>query len=402
MLISFTVGNFLSFKEKRTFSMEATSIKELPDSVVVSGKYRLLRTAAVYGANSSGKSNFIAAINTFKGVIHQSSRMNSTDKFDVVPFLLCPETKEKPSFFEIEMLIDSTYYRYGFEVTETLVVGEWFYRKKENERIEKCLFVRNKDGIGITELFKEGKGLEDKTRDNALFLSVADSFNGTISKDFMKHTIKMFAISGIKHEHWSDTVKIMYGINESNKELIDNFIRSLDLGFDGFEFTDDTDEELANDIKAYTVHPLYDDEGNVVGKTKFKLGHQESSGTNKLFDLSALIVKVLEWGEVLIVDELDSKLHPLLTRKIIEMFNSPDKNPKGAQLIFTTHDTNLLDKKLLRRDQIWFTEKDKCEATDLYSLVEFREPDGTKIRNDRSYEKDYINGRYGAIPYINK
>lgn len=126
----------------------------------------------------------------------------------------------------------------------------------------------------------------------------------------------------------------------------------------------------------------------------------ESSGTNKLFDLAALVVGHLEFGAPLIIDELDSKLHPLLTQHIISMFNDPETNLKGAQLVFATHDTNLLNIKTFRRDQIWFTEKDKTEATDLYSLVEFKEPDGTKIRNDRSFEKDYIRGRYGAIPYI--
>lgn len=126
----------------------------------------------------------------------------------------------------------------------------------------------------------------------------------------------------------------------------------------------------------------------------------ESAGTNKLFDLAALFVTGLIGGSTIIIDELDSKLHPLITRQIVNMFNTPATNIGGGQLIFSTHDANLLTVKTLRRDQIWFTEKDQTEATDLYSLVEFREPDGTKIRNDRSFEKDYINGRYGAIPYI--
>ena len=137
-----------------------------------------------------------------------------------------------------------------------------------------------------------------------------------------------------------------------------------------------------------------------LNSVKGSMKEHESSGTNKLFDLAALVIGQLDFGYPLIVDELDSKLHPLLTQHIIKLFNNPKTNPKGAQLIFATHDTNLLNVKTFRRDQIWFTEKDHSEATDLYSLAEFREPEGNKIRKDRSFEKDYINGRYGAIPYI--
>ena len=126
----------------------------------------------------------------------------------------------------------------------------------------------------------------------------------------------------------------------------------------------------------------------------------ESEGTKKIIEMSGPIFSTLLGGTILLVDELDAKLHPLLTRQIINLFNNPEVNKKGAQLIFATHDTNLLNTKTFRRDQIWFTEKNKTAATDLYSLVEFKDVNGTKIRNDRSLEKDYINGRYGAIPYI--
>ena len=130
------------------------------------------------------------------------------------------------------------------------------------------------------------------------------------------------------------------------------------------------------------------------------MNEQESSGTNKIFDLSGYIVFTLKYGLTLVVDELDAKLHPILTQSIITLFNNPETNTKNAQLIFTTHDTNLLGANLFRRDQIWFTEKNNFEATDMYSLLEFKDEDGNTIRKDRSFEKDYIRGRYGAIPYI--
>ena len=172
----------------------------------------------------------------------------------------------------------------------------------------------------------------------------------------------------------------------------------MNAGFNRFELPED--EKLAKEIKAYTIHNLYNEQGEIIGETRFSMKEHESSGTNKLFDLAALVISQLAFGDSLVVDELDSKLHPLLTQHIIKLFNNPETNPKGAQLIFATHDTNLLNVKTFRRDQIWFTEKDHSEATDLYSLAEFREPEGNKIRKDRSFEKDYINGRYGAIPYI--
>ncbi|MCI4443626.1 MAG: ATP-binding protein, partial [Lentimicrobium sp.] len=143
-----------------------------------------------------------------------------------------------------------------------------------------------------------------------------------------------------------------------------------------------------------------DSKGKIISDIEFKLEEQESSGTNKLFDLSGYIVFALYYGLQIVIDELDSKLHPILTQEIIKLFNNPETNPKNAQLIFTTHDTNLLGANLFRRDQIWFTEKDDFEATDMYSLLEFKDEDGNTIRKDRSFEKDYIRGRYGAIPYI--
>ena len=147
--------------------------------------------------------------------------------------------------------------------------------------------------------------------------------------------------------------------------------------------------------------PVYTDRvDNIVGTINFSFEDRESSGTNKLFDLSGPIFETLYSGSVLVIDELDAKMHPLISQYIIELFNNPETNPKNAQLIFTTHDTHLLSQKILRRDQIWFTEKDSKEQTDLYSLIDIVLPDGTKPRNDANYEKNYIAGRYGAIPYI--
>ena len=151
-----------------------------------------------------------------------------------------------------------------------------------------------------------------------------------------------------------------------------------------------------------TTHNIYDESGHVVGERNFKKNLMESEGTNKVIEISGPLFDTLNEGKILIVDELDAKLHPLLTRNIVLLFMDPDKNKHGAQLIFATHDTNLLDLSLIRRDQIWFAEKDNVESTDIYSLVEFKDENGNKVRNDRDIKSDYIRGRYGAIPFIGK
>lgn len=395
MLINFTVGNYRSFKEKKTLSMEATAIKELKESVIVKDGYKLLPSAVIYGANSSGKSNLLKAISKFRDIVSTSSKLNSTDKLEITPFLLNKDTIKEPSYFEIELLVDSTVYTYGFTADDERVHEEWLYEKKGKREV--CLFVRTPEGVGVTDDYPEGKGLEERTRENGLFLPMVDSFNGEIAKKVIVNITNIFSVSGIDHEFWfrltNDLCK-----NEQFQKRIHDFLISMQVGFDNFEIPED--KEVGKRVKAYTLHHFYNNEGQIIGETRFSMKEHESSGTNKLFDLAALVVGHLEFGAPLIIDELDSKLHPLLTQHIISMFNDPETNLKGAQLVFATHDTNLLNIKTFRRDQIWFTEKDKTEATDLYSLVEFKEPDGTKIRNDRSFEKDYIRGRYGAIPYI--
>lgn len=398
MLLEFTVGNFLSFKDKKTFSLEAGGISEHKDNVVKEGKYKVLRSAAIYGANSSGKSNFIKALDFMITTIKESSKLNSTDKLKVKPFLLNIETENSPSFFEILFTSFNNRYRYGFEMDNDKIHSEWLYILKENSTKEEIYFVREFNGIGIADVFEEVIGLESKTRDNGLFISVADQFNSKIAKNIMHKLILMNVLSGIDHQHNISMTHTLYGISDY-KTLIENFIKKFDLGFNTFSVENEELTKVFSE-RIKTLHNKYDSKGNVVSEFEFKLKDSESSGTNKLFDLSGYLVYSLLFGNTLIIDELDSKLHPIITQEIIKLFNNKETNPKNAQLIFTTHDTNLLGANLFRRDQIWFTEKDEFEATDMYSLLEFKDEDGNTIRKDRSFEKDYIRGRYGAIPYI--
>lgn len=397
MLLEFTVGNFLSFKDKKTFSLEAGSISELKENVVKEGKYKVLRSSVIYGANSSGKSNFIKALDFMVTTVKNSSKLNSTEMLNAKPFLLNTETENKPSFFEILFTKSNKRFRYGFEIDNDKIHSEWLYILEEKSRKEILYFIRNENGIGVADIFEEAAGLESKTRNNGLFLSVIDQFNSNIAKIVMWELNGVVILSGIDHKESINMTSVLYNEGDMKIKLID-LIKNLNLGFESFIINDDAKEEFKKRIT--TQHKKFDKKGRFISSIEFKLTEQESSGTNKLFDLVGYMLFALEFGLVLIIDELDSKLHPVLTQEIIKLFNNPDTNPEKAQLIVTTHDTNLLGANLFRRDQIWFTEKDEFEATDMYSLLEFKDDDGNTIRKDRSFEKDYIRGRYGAIPYI--
>lgn len=418
MIIEFTVGNFLSFKEPKTLSLEATNITEHKDSTFKHGRNKLLKSIVLYGANSSGKSNLIKAMSIMKMIIMTSAEKSSASKFEIIPFLLNTSTEKEPSFFEVVFFIEKTRYRYGFEIDNKSIHGEWLFKLEDRDEIP--LFIREIDGIGITDDFKEGEALEEKTRDNALFLSVVDQFNGETATKIISWFNSWGTISGLSHDNLSHVTFSLLDKKKSKERLLD-FFKDLDLGFEQLKFRKekfqesllprDIPSELLDDIindlegktiaRITTVHKIFDKKGKQVGFRDFDLREHESSGTNKVIDISGPIFHTLLNGGVLVIDELDAKLHPLMTAAITNLFNSPEYNTNNAQLIFSTHDTNLLSYGRFRRDQIYFLEKDKYEASDLYSLIEYKEEGkDEKIRKDRSFEKDYINGRYGAIPFI--
>lgn len=400
MLLEFTVGNFLSFKDKKTLSLVPANISELPDNVLSSGSYKVLNGAVIYGANSSGKSNFLKAIGFMQETILKSSKLNSVDKLGVTPFLLSTETEDKPSYFELLFVIGGARFRYGFEIDDQIVHSEWLFGKNEDND-EVFLFVRDHNEIVVNEDFEANvhiKEFIERTNDNALFLAVCDTWGVEMAKNLIFFISKMKILSGIKHED-EFTMTLAMLRNEETCDKVKALFQKLKLGFqDICGYENDVDFNIVD--KARTRHNKYDANGNIVGYHEFKIKEGESAGTNKIFDLIGYILYGLEFGMSVIIDELDAKLHPLLTVEIIRMFNSKESNPRGGQLIFATHDTNLLNSNLFRRDQIWFTEKDDLEATDLYSLVEFKGTDNRVVRKDRSFEADYIKGRYGAIPYI--
>ncbi len=418
MLIEFSVCNYRSFKDTVTFSMVAADIvakdKKLDDNNVfaVDNKLKLLKSAAIYGANASGKSNLGKALGFMNWfMINSSKETQSTDDINVEPFRLSTETKEKPSFFELVFLMNGRKYRYGFEVNKKKVVSEWlFYVPKQRET---KLFERQLNNIELTKNYK-ADGIQQRTRANALFLSVSAQFNVEIAEKILTWTTEnlniKFGLNNIQSLQY--TVDCI--IKDENKNEIIQLIRDLDLGIDDIKVEQEDllvnlRNKLQNEYKEIiagiegrqaasisTFHKTFDKNNKYKALETFDLNKHESEGTQKLFALAGLIFKTLKKGKLILIDEFDSSLHPLITKAIIELFNSNETNPNNAQLVFMTHDTNLLSNKLFRRDQIWFMEKDGYGATDLYSLAEY------KVRNDASFESDYIKGRYGAIPYIGK
>ncbi|MCZ8067784.1 MULTISPECIES: AAA family ATPase [unclassified Microcystis] len=418
MLIGFSVGNYRSFKDVVTLSMvaaeDACSNDELDKNNVfkVNQQFSLLKSAAIYGANASGKSNLILAFNFMRRFVMNSAKLQITDKIDVEPFRLSTETVDKPSFFEVVFQLKNKTYRYGFEVTQKRVVSEWLFCTPRSR--ETKIFNRQDDKIEYSKNIEQGNILRGLTKKNTLFLSLAAQFNNSLAVEIVSWFSHLGVVSWLNVEFLKE---ITLEYLSDRQDLIDDvtkLIKKLDLSIDNLEIesrkisldsllqdlpdvvrniiSDSSGEIKSATIKTY--HPKYDSTGKMIELEIFGMDNHESDGTKKILALSAPILDTLQRGEVLVIDELDARLHPLMTRSIIELFNSQKTNPKNAQLIFTTHDINLLSHKFLRRDQIWFTEKNHQGATDLYSLVEFADI------NNNTFDKDYIQGRYGAIPFI--
>ncbi|MFH1665460.1 MAG: ATP-binding protein [Candidatus Omnitrophota bacterium] len=412
MLISFSLGNFLSFKDKVTFSMVATSRKEHEDQNVfkVNKKLKLLKSAVIYGANASGKSNLLKAMTFVRNFILTSSKETlSGQKINVQNFKLDTSCANRPSFFEVNFVCEDICYRYGFEADRDRVHKEWLYFVPNIKEL--LLFERNGEKYEIGPKFlKEAKGLTEKTRNNALFLSVVAQFNGEISKKICGWFYRFRTLFGKE----TDTIVMDFTLNkleeDGYKEEILKFLKIADLGIEDISGkrvevdTNSIPQDLRDMIlksnehllrrEIRTTHSKYDSNSGEKIPELFNLETEESEGTIKLFSISGPIIHTIKSGDVLLFDEFVSNLHPMLAISIIKMFNSVAGNPNNAQLIFDSHDTILLDRSILRRDQIWFIEKDEKGTSNLFSLVEY------KVRNTASFAKDYMLGKYGATPFI--
>lgn len=402
MLIEFSVENFLSIKDKVTLSLEATSDKTLPvNSLKKNNKTRLLKSIAIYGANSSGKSNMLSAIDFVSNLVNKSTKPQ-IDKLEITPFLLDEKYAKKPSKFEIKFIVKNIKYAYSFSCTNEKIIDEkleyWPNGKKalvfERKNTTNYIFKTNK---------KQKKDLTIKTIPTALYLSVATQFGLNEIKIPFNFIRKI--ISKYNFQHWFDVTSLKIAKDKNLKNKIINFLESTDFG--GIKDikskkSKKIDVKINHKNGIFNVEAIEEKEMIVPEFTHLTTSgksinfgtSQESLGTQKTFSLLGAIFTALKEGRIVIIDEFDSSLHPDIAKSLIKLFNN--KNNKNAQIIFTTHNTNLLDKELFRRDQIYICSKKPNQHTTLDSLIDYN------LRKDANYEKAYLDGRLGGLPIIDE
>jgi len=428
MLIEFNVENFLSFKDLTTLSMvEVKSFKEHKASHIIidtGSNLNLLKSAIIFGNNASGKSNFLEALDFMKMTVLNSFRDallgNNEKAFPLEKFALNSKTGKETSFFEIAFIQKGVKYRYGFELDFDKVVAEWLYHTTSKEVY---LFKRDQQDIEINKsAFKEGLGKKEDVKENVLFLSfLAYHQKSEISNSIVQWFINLKFINGILDRgHKRYTIDKL----KSDKHFFNwvlHFIKYLeivnlstteedvnDIDFETLK-EKQKDEEIVNLLTSMqkiqskqpkrdqliTYHRIYDENNVLIDTVPFNFDKQESEGTKKLLYLLGPWYDALRNGKVLIIDELDSRLHSHLTLRLIDFFHQ--FNSSTAQLICAVHDTSLLNKAIFRRDQIWFVEKNQFGASELFSLADFKTD---KVRNNSAFYKNYLEGKYGAIPYF--
>lgn len=417
MLVELSIENYRSIKEKVTLSLVSSSDKSLDNNLIedtVLKNENLLRSAAIYGANASGKTNVLLGINFLYKMVLLSSKNQKGEKIDVTPFRLDENCVSKPSRFEVIFIKNNVKYVYGAAITTEKVVEEYLYYYPKGRKA--IIFTRdiNKDPIYIFNVDQnEQKFISSKILDNVLYLAGATQLNydkTSVAFDWFNDILQV--IGPTDHPALQHFTVEMLNKDESMKAHIMRGLSEADLGLDDISASikdvsvDDLPSDISDKLKSLatkgtlqevsitSIHKGIDVNGNEK-KVLFEFD-EESEGTIRMFSLIGPWIDALINGHVLIIDELETQLHHKLSVFLIKLFNDPTQNKNNAQLIFTTHNTNLLDQDLLRRDQIWFTEKNpEFGSTDLYSLVEF------SPRNDKNIQRGYLAGRYGALPFIN-
>jgi len=402
MLIEFSVTNYRSFLTTQSLTLTANTATELQEenSFVspVSNLQRLLRSSVVYGPNAGGKSNLIQAIAFMKRFVSLSAKESQEgEKIDATPFLFNRQSSRNSSEFEVLFIQDGIRYQYGFAVNSERVTGEWLFAYPEGKAQK--WFERNYDPETQKDIWYFGpkftgrrKVWQEATRSNALFLSTAIQLNNEQLKpvfnwfDYKLVTSAQvtsirpeFTISECEEENKKK--KILKFMNTADPSITDIFLEKKEFSMENLP------AEMPQHL--FFMHPSSDKSEDVA--LEFS---EESAGTRKLFILAGPWLDVLDNGLVFFVDELDTSLHPLLVRFLLNLLHNSETNQHNAQLIFTTHDTTVLDQTFMRRDQVWFVEKDAENATRLYPLSDY------KPRKGEALQKGYLYGRYGALPFL--
>ena len=413
MLIEFRVKNFRSLRDEQTLSLVADKDKSLQESNTMPSGIKaaptLLRSMAIFGPNAGGKSNLIKALQFMRAVVAESaSVMQPGQAFHTQSFRFEATSVAQPTEFDVSFVLDGIRYQFGFALTALRITREYLLVYKAFK--PQLWFERYFDEESGKDLYDFGTGLkgpksvwEGATRPNALFLSMAVQLNSEQLQPVFAWFVKQLAIFNEitpLGQHFS--IEMLR--KPEGKRAICDFLTSADISISDIEVVtrkvsgqavhfDMAAEKTEVRNEEQEVHELLFHHVTDHGEAVFSLG-DESMGTRNLLFLTGPVLEILDKGMVLVVDELGSSLHPLLVRRLVELFQNSRFNKKGAQLIFTSHDTSLLDQDLFRRDQIWFVEKDRDQASKLYPLSDF------SPRKNEALERGYLMGRYGALPFL--
>lgn len=415
MLLEFHVKNFRSIRDEQVLSLVASKDIALADTHLmptgVKSLSKAVRSAVVYGPNASGKSNLLQALAYMRAVVAESATVvQAGQTYNVQPFRLDANATKQPTEFEITFVEADIRYQYGFSMTPERIIDEWLlvYRAPKPQQ----WFSRRFDADNKTyhydfsaHLSGPRKLWQDSTRDNALFLSTAVQLNSELLRPVFAAIVNKILFLGAGLSPAPDfTTQLLE--SPSGKQAVREFLLSADIGISDIETVSRKGFRAEFKLSPTGAAPQISREEQDLlmpqfvhmtktGSARFEL-HEESQGTQRLYMLAAPVLDVLQKGWLLVVDELDSSLHTLLVRRLVGMFHDSKLNPNGAQLVFSTHDTSLLEDSLFRRDQIWFTEKDHDQATKLYPLTDF------SPRKKEALERGYLAGRYGAVPFFNE
>ena len=381
--------------------MEATSLKEHEYNVAKTENGEYLKVSAIYGANASGKTNVLQAFDYMKKriLVSDDSKKNSPiDEENIYSFMI----NNAPIALEVEILAkNNKIYKYGFEVLKDTIISEWLFEKRVNKFY--AIFERENNNVSMKpNKISDLVNIDERTlflniyskidRNNEDFSNVYDWFVNSMYLDLGNPNFERFINNRVSLKILSD---------ENYKKELLKFIKTFDSGIEGIRTTPDSIEAVKSNNGIIDIEVLHRGENGELNALPFYL---ESNGTRKMFHLFDFFMDALKNGMVLFVDELDAKLHPLLTRYIINLFHNSQTNIGNGQLIYSTHDTVNLNKETFRRDEIWFAEKDKDGISEIYALSDYILEDdknaGKKVRNDATYNKDYLTGRYGAIPVL--
>ena len=399
MLCQFTVKNFKSIRDEMTFDMQATAISEHEDRVIKDKDGELyLPVSAIYGPNGGGKSNVLEALHILAAKVLRplyATDDNSYHPFQmkkilIEPFAFGAEEKEAPTEFELFFRTKTAEYRYVLTVKKEIVLYERMDRVKLDTGRQSALFERSDEGIELKGVFAKLKISDELSETLTLLSYLGITYR---KNEVIKDILNWFeyGIDFLNYGNPIQELRMAIANSDDVKSLVLDMIQEMDLDIVNFRV-----EEMENErIEVYTKHIVdgYESELNL---------SDESSGTKKLFGLLPFIADSLASGTTLVIDELDAKIHPALLRHIIMMFNDMEINRHGAQLIFTSHDLSTMNSEVFRRDEIWFVAKGNRQNSKLYSLVEFKNDKGESVRKDAKFDKQYLEGKYGADPYLRK